>query len=105
MIDADNSLSVTIGSGALGLLVGLVAQAIRARLTGADEAGSDGGRWSQLRCTELHAGNDRDHRDLFTRMAIVERDLAASRATQCAMKEAMDRMEAKLDRLLDKLAK
>jgi hypothetical protein len=102
-MNEDGGISMTIGSGAVGVLAGYVASVIRARIA---RSGTDGAEAHKgvdpIRCSELHGTNERDHRDLFSRVAILERDLAASRATQEAMRVTVERIDIKLDRLLER---
>lgn len=98
-MDDGGSISMTIGGGAVGLVLGFLVQLIRSRVTRAKD-GDD--MVDAETCKDFRIVNERDHRDLFHRMAVAERDLAAFRATQDAMRETMARMDAKLDRLLER---
>lgn len=98
-MDDGGSISMTIGGGAVGLVLGFIVQLIRSRVTRAKE---DDDMVDAGACKDFRSLNERDHRDLFHRMAVAERDLAAFRATQDAMRETMSRMDAKLDRLLER---
>ena len=53
-------------------------------------------------CATLQSNNQRDHENVFARLACAERDIAEIRATQKAVGETLHRIEDKLDRLVER---
>jgi hypothetical protein len=100
----DGGISMTIGTGAVGMVLGFALNMAKSKIFGTKgEREAESRMVDAQRCSELHGVNERDHRDLFSRVSILERDLAASRATQESMRVTVDRIDMKLDRMLDRL--
>jgi hypothetical protein len=56
---------------------------------------------SRSNCEALNNANQRDHENVFARLACAERDIAEIRATQKAVDASLLRIESKLDRVIE----
>lgn len=100
MSGEETGVSLVVGSGAVGVLAGIVTSYIKARMTQKVETVSQ--PTDQRQCDALHASNESAHTLLFSKVSVLEQKTAHAEGKLELIISGQRDTNHKLDRLLSR---